>query len=90
MAAARLITVSSKFLEPAKADKLSFSARSNWTTSPAVSGFVTPDYARIPLLNRPQLSPLPALRFLFCGIGNDDPAAFLLALDEALDDEPIV
>jgi hypothetical protein len=28
------------------------------------TGFVTPDYATIPLLNRPQLSPLPALRFL--------------------------
>jgi peptidoglycan/xylan/chitin deacetylase (PgdA/CDA1 family) len=33
-------------------------------SSPAITGFVTPDYAMIPMLNRPQLSPLPALRFL--------------------------
>jgi hypothetical protein len=33
-------------------------------SSSRVSGFVTPEYARLPMLNRPQLSPLPALRFL--------------------------
>jgi polysaccharide deacetylase len=32
--------------------------------STAVTGFVTPDYATIPMLNRPQLSPPPTLRFL--------------------------
>jgi peptidoglycan/xylan/chitin deacetylase (PgdA/CDA1 family) len=32
--------------------------------SAAVTGFVTPDYATIPMLNRPQLSPIPTLRFL--------------------------
>lgn len=32
--------------------------------SPVADGFVTPAYARTLLLNRPQLSPLPALRFL--------------------------
>src|SRR5262249_12913295 len=32
--------------------------------SPAISGFVTPAYRRTLLLNRPQLSPLPTLRFL--------------------------
>ena len=33
-------------------------------SSPDVAGFLTPDYANIPMLNRPQLSPLPTLRFL--------------------------
>jgi peptidoglycan/xylan/chitin deacetylase (PgdA/CDA1 family) len=33
-------------------------------SSSDVTGFVTPDYASLPMLNRPQLSPLPALRFL--------------------------
>jgi len=32
--------------------------------SSEVRGFVTPDYAATPLLNRPQLTPAPALRFL--------------------------
>jgi hypothetical protein len=32
--------------------------------SPHVSGFVTPEYRALPMLNRPQLSPLPSLRFL--------------------------
>ena len=32
--------------------------------SAEVAGFVTPGYEATPLLNRPQLSPLPALRFL--------------------------
>lgn len=32
-----------------------------------VRGFVTPDYVRTPLLNRPQLLPRPALRFLTAG-----------------------
>jgi polysaccharide deacetylase len=32
--------------------------------STEATGFVTPDYAALPMLNRPQLSPLPALRFL--------------------------
>jgi hypothetical protein len=33
-------------------------------SSSSVRGFVTPDYASTPLLNRPQLAPRPALRFL--------------------------
>ena len=32
--------------------------------SDAISGFVTPAYTAVPMLNRPQLSPLPELRFL--------------------------
>jgi Polysaccharide deacetylase len=32
--------------------------------STRVTDFVTPDYATMPMLNRPQLAPLPALRFL--------------------------
>ena len=33
-------------------------------SSSAVIGFVTPEYGRLPQLNRPQLTPLPALEFL--------------------------
>jgi peptidoglycan/xylan/chitin deacetylase (PgdA/CDA1 family) len=32
--------------------------------SASIAGFVTPEYASVPMLNRPQLSPLPALTFL--------------------------
>ena len=32
--------------------------------SPRVSGFVTPSYDDLPMLNRPQLCPVPSLRFL--------------------------
>ena len=32
--------------------------------STKATNFVTPDYASMPMLNRPQLSPLPSLRFL--------------------------
>jgi hypothetical protein len=32
-----------------------------------VRGFVTPDYAATPLLNRPQLAPWPTLRFVTAG-----------------------
>jgi hypothetical protein len=32
-----------------------------------IDGFVTPDYASTPLLNRPQLTPPPALRFIDAG-----------------------
>lgn len=32
--------------------------------SDTVAGFVAPGYERLPMLNRPQLSPVPALRFL--------------------------
>jgi hypothetical protein len=33
-------------------------------TAATLTGFVTPDYGRTPLLNRPQIAPPPALRFL--------------------------
>ena len=32
--------------------------------STRIAGFVTPSYSTLPMLNRPQLSPLPALRFV--------------------------
>jgi hypothetical protein len=33
----------------------------------AIAGFVTPEYATTPFLNRPQIAPLPALRFVDAG-----------------------